>query len=346
MSTAKQVISVSTGTMLRAVVIIFAIYFVYILRDVVGILLVSALLAAVIDPLADFFARRRVPRSLTVIVTYVILFLLAAVILFAIIPPMIVELQGIGESFRSVWNKVVSSFDSLKTLSSRYGLESSFQLSIDSLNASFTQSFNNLFSTITGFLGGMVSFFIMLAITYFMVVEKNSLRDLTVALVPVRYHEYVASILAKVQRKVGQWVIGQLILAVFIGLLTYIGLAAFGVKYAVLLAVLAGFLEVLPYFGPVIATIPAAFFAFADSPTKAILVVIYYILVQRIENMILVPKIMQKTTGLNPIFVILALTVGYTVGGIAGVLLSVPVAAAANVVLEDYMERQNKAVAI
>lgn len=342
MTTEKRVIAISTGTMVRAVLILLAAYFIYILRDIVGIVLVSILLAAVIDPLADFFAKRRVPRSVTVLVTYLLLFVLAGVILFAIIPPMIVELQGIGDSFRSVWDKIVSSFAALKTISSRYGLDSSFQLSIDTLNATLTSSFNNLFSTITGFFGGIVSFFVVLAITYFMVVEKNSLRDMTVSLVPQRYHEYVSSILTKMQRKVGQWLIGQLILMAFIGLLSYIGLAAFGVKYAVLLAVLAGFLEVVPYMGPVLATVPAAFFAFSDSPTKAVLIVVYYLLIQRVENMILVPKVMQKTTGLNPIFAVLALTVGFVVGGIAGILLSIPVAAAANVVLDDYLERQKK----
>ncbi len=328
--------------MIRAVLIIMAVWFIYALRDLVGILLVSILLAAVIDPLAAFWEKKRIPRSVTVLLTYVILFLIAGVILIAIVPPLIVEMQGVGESFRSIWDRMVSSFDALKTISSRYGLDSSFQLSIDALNEALTASFNNLFSTVTGFLGGIVSFFIALAITYFIVVEKGSLKDMAISLVPKRYHDYVSSISAKMQQKVGQWLIGQLILMLFIGLLSYIGLAAFGIKYAVLLAVLAGFLELVPYLGPIIATIPAAFFALSDSPTKAVLIIAYYLLIQRVENMILVPKIMQKTTGLNPIFVVIALAIGFTVGGVAGVLLSVPVAAAANVVLSDYIERQNK----
>lgn len=344
MSETKQKISITTGTMIRAVLVVLAVYLAYLLRDIVGIVLVSIMLAAIIDPLADFLAKKKIPRSVTVLLTYIVLFLIVGVILFAIIPPMIVELHGMGDSFRSVWGKAVSSFDALKTISSRYGLESSLQLSIDAANDAVTGSFNGLFATISGFFGGLVSFFVVIALSYFMVVEKHSLRDMAVALVPRRYHDYIGSVSVKMQHKLGQWLIGQLILMLFIGVLSYIGLAVFGVKYAVLLAILAGFLEIVPYLGPVVATIPAVFFAFSDSPTKALLIVIYYLLVQRVEHMILTPKIMQKTTGLNPIFVVLALAVGFAVGGVAGILLAVPVAALANVVLAEYIERQNKTI--
>ncbi len=136
--------------------------------------------------------------------------------------------------------------------------------------------------------------------------------------------------------------IGQLVLMLFIGVLSYIGLLAFGVKYALLLAVLAALLEVVPYLGPVVATVPAVFFAVVDSPQKGLLVLIYYLLVQRIEHMVLIPKIMQKTTGLNPVLVVLALAAGFAVGGIAGGLLSIPVATAANTFMNDYLERQSK----
>ena len=176
-------------------------------------------------------------------------------------------------------------------------------------------------------------------------VEKDSIREIVNSILPKRHHEYVGSMLIKMQHKVGQWLIGQLVLMLFIGVLSYIGLLVFGVKYALLLAVLAGVFEIVPYLGPVAAAIPAVFFAAVDSPTKGLLILAFYLLIQRVEHLVLVPKIMQKTTGLNPIMVILALAVGFTVGGIAGGLLSIPVAAALNTLLSDYLERQNKQTA-
>jgi len=342
MDQGKQVISISTGTLIKAVGIILGVCLIYLLRELVGILLVSLLLAALIDPLADFFEKRKIPRSVTVLITYIIIFLLVGVLLFAIIPPMLVEMHSFSESAKMIWAKAVSSFDALRTLSARYGFEASFQLSVNAFNEGLTGWFNQLFSTISGFFGGIASFFLVVAFSYFLVVEKRSFRDLVSPLVPDRYRDYIGQIMAKMQHKVGQWLLGQLILMLFIGALTYVGLLVFGVKYALLLAVIAGFLEVVPYIGPIAAAVPAVIFALVDSPTKAALVLLYYLLIQRIENMILVPKIMQKTTGLNPILAVLALAVGFVLGGVAGVLLSIPVATAINVIISEYAERKNQ----
>ena len=342
MSQEKRIISVTTGTMIRAVLVLFGVWFVYATRALIGVLLVSILLAAVLDPIVDWFEKKRIPRSITVTILYVLIFLFLAVLLLAIIPPMIVEIKGVAENFGGLWKKVVSSFDALRVISARYGMEAGFQSSIDALNDTVTGSFANLFSTVTGALSGVMSFFIMLVISFFLVVEKDSIREIVNSLLPKRHHEYVGSMLIKMQHKVGQWLIGQLVLMLFIGVLFYIGLLIFGVKYALLLAVLAAVFEIIPYLGPVAAAIPAVFFATVDSPTKGILVLVYYLLIQRVEHLLLVPKIMQKTTGLNPIMVILALAVGLSIGGIAGGLLSIPVAAALNAILSDYLERQNK----
>jgi predicted PurR-regulated permease PerM len=338
----KRVISISTGTMIRVVLVVLGVGFLYIIRDVVGMLLVSVLLAAVLDPIADFFGKKKIPRSLTVLVIYILLFLVLGVLILAIIPPMIEQTRQIVGNFGSIWDRVVSSFASLQSLSAHYGLEASFKQSITSFTESFSGAFTNLYSTVSSVVNGIISFFVILVITFFLVVEKSSIRSIFTSVVPVQKREYLSSIFSKMQQKVGQWLIGQIVLMLFVGVLSYIGLLAFGVDYALLLAVIAGVTEIIPYVGPVVGGIPAVVFAFAVSPTTGIMVFALYFLIQRVENAVLVPKIMQKATGLNPIFAILALAIGFTVGGIAGGLLAIPVATAANVILSDHMERQNK----
>jgi predicted PurR-regulated permease PerM len=339
----KNIVVINTGTMLRALLVVLAAWFIYVVRDLIGILFVSLLLAAVIDPIAYFFEKKKIPSWLTVLIIYILLFVVLGVMLVLIIPPMILEIKSVAASFGSIWEKAVSSFDALKSISARYGLETGFQESIDALNNGISNSFAGLFSTITGLFGGLISFFAVLVISYFLVVEKAALKEAAVLVVPKRHHNYVWSISAKIQQKVGQWLIGQLILMLFVGVLSYVGLLAFGVKFALLLAIIAGFTEIIPYIGPVVATVPAVFFAVSDSPTKGVLILLFYLLVQRIENIILVPKVMQKATGLNPVFAVLALAVGFTVAGLPGGLLAIPAAAAANVVIKDYFERQTRA---
>lgn len=338
----KRVIAISTGTMIRAVLVVLGVGFLYIIRDIVAMLLVSILLAAVLDPIADYFGKKRIPRSLTVLVIYILLFLVLGVLILAIIPPMVEQTRQVIGNSGSIWDKVVSSFASLQSLSAHYGLEASFKQSVASFGETLSGSFTNLYSTLSNVVGGIISFFVILVITFFLVVEKSSIHDIFNSVVPTRHRDYLTSIFSKMQQKVGHWLMGQIILMLFVGILSYIGLLAFGVEYALLLAIIAAITEIIPYIGPVVGGVPAVLFAFAISPTAGILVFVFYFLIQRVENTILVPKIMQKATGLNPIFAILALAVGFTVGGIAGGLLAIPVATAINVVLSDHMERQNK----
>jgi predicted PurR-regulated permease PerM len=144
----------------------------------------------------------------------------------------------------------------------------------------------------------------------------------------------------RVQRKMGLWLRGQLILCLIIFALTYLGLSILGVKYALILALIAGLTEFIPYLGPFLGGVPAVFLAFTQSPTLAIFVAILYIIVQQIENNFLTPKIMEKAVGLNPIVSIAAIMVGFSIGGVIGALLSIPVATAAVVVIQDLLHKK------
>ena len=105
--------------------------------------------------------------------------------------------------------------------------------------------------------------------------------------------------------------------------------------FALALAVLAGLLEFVQYAGPILAAVPAVLVAFSVSPEKALFALILWFVIQQIENAVLVPKIMQRETGLNPVVSLFALMVGYTLGGIGGAILAIPFTAALLVFLND-----------
>ena len=339
MSEEKHVISVSTGTMIRFVLVILGVVFIYLFRDLVGALLLAMLLAFAISPIADALEKRKIPRSVTVLIVYIIFFSLLGLLILLLVPLIVSEWSDLITGFGLVWTKALSGFNSLQSASTRYGFEASFNQSVAAFNSATSNWFGGLYSTVSGVFSGIVSFFIVLVVSFFMVVERNSIRDMAVVVAPQRYHHFVLDIAAKMQKKIGQWLLGELILMLVIFILTYAGLLILDVKYALLLALFSGALEVVPYVGPVVAAVPAVLFAAVDSPTKAVFVVVLFFLVHRLENMILVPKVMQKTTGLNPIVAILSLAVGYSVSGFFGVLLAIPVAMAGSVVFFDYLER-------
>ena len=134
---------------------------------------------------------------------------------------------------------------------------------------------------------------------------------------------------------------GQLVLGLIIGVLVYIGLAVMGVPYALLLALLAGMFEIIPIFGPLLAMVPAVLLAFSSAgATLALSVIIFYIIVQRLENDLIYPLVVNKVTGVNPLVVILALLVGAKLAGLWGVLLSVPVVSALMEYINDIQKEK------
>jgi predicted PurR-regulated permease PerM len=193
-----------------------------------------------------------------------------------------------------------------------------------------------VFSGTLGVFSGLFGFVTVMVVSFYLVVaDENGMKELIRPLVPITRQGQVMQIISKIQKKMGLWVLGQLILSLSIFALTFIALMILGVKYALVLALLAGLFEVVPYIGPILSAIPAFFFALIQSPALAVGVVVLYILIQKIEGYVLVPKVMQKAVGASPLVILLSLLIGFKLAGIVGLLLAVPVASALLVVIEE-----------
>ncbi len=333
-----HVISISTGTFVKAVLIAAGLAFAWFIRDILAVLFAAVLLAALIDPLAGVFARRRVPRALAVLLVYLVLIGVAAGAVLVLVPIVGSELsQLVGAIPTSPFWDVFGKF---QAVTAEYGLQENVAAALRSLQSGVTSSFTSVFSTITGVFGALAAGLPVLVLAFYMVVEDESARRFFKNLAPEEYQPYLSRLFSKMQGKVGAWLRGQLTLGTVIGVTVYLGLLILDVRYALVLALLAALLELVPYVGPILSVIPAVLIAFGQSPVKALSVLVLYVVIQQLENNILVPKIMQKATGLNPIASIVALLVGVKVGGFVGALLSIPVATMAAVVLEDLFTKE------
>lgn len=179
----------------------------------------------------------------------------------------------------------------------------------------------------------------LFVITFYMLLDKKKIEDLVVSFF-VGKQERVRKTLVRIEEKLGAWMRGQLILSLTIGLIYYIGLLALGVPYALPLAILGGMMEVIPVIGPIIAAIPALLISLTISPFLAGVVGLFYFAVQQIENQVIVPQVMKRAVGLNPILVILVVAIGGRLLGVGGALLAVPIAVVVQVVLEQMIGPQ------
>lgn len=328
-------INISTQTFVKAILFALAIWFLWFVREIVAIFVVAIMFASLIDPFADWFSKRRIPRGLAVLAVYTILAGIASVVLILLIPIIIEQSGQLVSKLGVSYQDITDSLGQFRAFSESHGLADSVQDTINGFQQGISSSFSSVFSTVKGFFGSIAAMLIVFVLTFYMVSEEDSMRKYFKNFAPVEYQPYIAQLLTRMQQKIGAWLRGQLILGFVVGVAVYIGLKLLGVEYALLLALIAGLFEIIPYVGPIFSLIPTAIIGFAQSPILGIAVVILYLIIQQIENNILVPKIMQKATGLNPIFSILALLIGVKVAGFAGAILAIPIATMIAVATED-----------
>ncbi|MBI4280708.1 AI-2E family transporter [Candidatus Uhrbacteria bacterium] len=328
---------ISVLTIVKIVLVLAGLYLLYLVLGIIIIIFVSLLLAALIDPLADWFQKRKIPRGLAVLVIYIALFAVLALIAILLVPPILTEFSELAQNFGTVWERLTATFGNAQEFFSRYGidLEKNIQRGLQSLEETIAAGIENAFGTVWGFFGGLLKFLMVLVLTFYMVVEEGALKRLFRSVAPEEHQPYLADLLTRMQQKIGLWLRGQITLMIVVGVLTYVGLLILGVDYALVLGLLAGLAEIIPYVGPIVAAVPAVIIAFSQSWVLAIFAAILAFAIQQLENNLLVPKIMQRAVGLNPIVSIVALLVGARLGNVLGAILAIPVATAIAVVLHD-----------
>ncbi|MBU1032816.1 MAG: AI-2E family transporter [Patescibacteria group bacterium] len=339
----ERLFNIKTSAIIKIVVILLALGFLWLVRDILALLFVALFLAALMNPAALWAAKKRIPKGLVVLLVYILLLAALGALSALIIPTLTKQFGNLYQSLGAFVLSLSGSIQILREYVGQYGFIQDLTTSFDSIQGQASWAAGGLYTTLTGFFGGLAGLLIVMVMAYYMVVEEKEAVRLFQNLVPKKYQDISAKILTQVQMKIGNWLGGQLALSLIIGVLYYIGLLILGVESALALAVFAGFLEFIPYLGPILGGIPIVIVAFSDSPFKAVLALGLVILIQQLENHAIVPKLMQKAVGLNPLISIVAVLIGAKLFGVVGVLLAVPVATAISVVLtEVYKYKQIK----
>lgn len=337
-------VKVSPLIILQTIAILAAVLFLYAVRYIIAILFVALILTAAIEPAVNWFHRKRVYRPVAVIAVYLIIFVLAGSLISFLVPPLVHQFQTFTKDLPLYREQLSKTFSGLEFYFRAYNIEMDLEKISSSFGQSLTESSGQIFSKTVGLFAGIFSMIVIMSLTFYLSVKKDGIRNFLVSITPAKYQEYVISITDRIKNQIGRWVNGQMILMGVIFVLDYVALLTLGIPYALVLAIYGGVLEVIPYLGPILAAIPPILIGFLISPLKGLLVLGAYILIQQIENHIIVPQVMRKAVGLNPVTVILSLLIGVRLGGILGGILAVPLATALSVVLKDFMESNVPAV--
>lgn len=267
---------------------------------------------AALSPFSDFLINKKVPKILAALIPYILVLAFLVLIIFPIVPFFISQVQLLFKTFPNYVNQVAGTLNVKVENISNFFTPGIDAIGVNALTVT-GKIFSGVFSTLT-----------VLVISFYLSLGKNRLKDEFVGLFPANFQKIAKDTTFQIEKKLGAWFRGQLALSLTIGVITWISLTILGLPFAIPLALLAGILEILPTVGPIISAIPAVIVALAISPTTALYVVILYTVIQTLENNILVPKIMEKAVGLNPIVIIIGVLIGSKFLGILGALLAVP----------------------
>ncbi len=326
-------VSISTGTMVRATLLVLGIFLIWFLRDLVLVLLTSIVIASFIESSVPYFARIGIGRVFGVVILYAVSLFFLAGLFYLFAPLLVTEIYNFSSTLSSYvpgvyfldyfQNEAFSGAkDVVANLSNNFSFSSLLSVSkafIANLSGGFVQTLSVAFGSIFNLIS-------IILISFYLSIQERGIENFLRLIFPLAYEDYVVDLWERSRRKIALWVKGQMLLGFLIAVLTYLTLSLLDIQYALLLAIIAGIMELIPY-GILVALIPAVSFSyFSGGISSALSVAGAYLIIHQFEVFLFAPLIIKKVVGLSPIVIILAALVGFELGGIWGILLAIPAA--------------------
>lgn len=340
MPTQKQTFDLTFSTILKVALVVLGFVFLYLIKDVLAIVFLAIIIASTVGVWAGFFESFHLPRMLGVLLIYLFFIAMIGLVIYFVLPPVIDEIKQLAIVLPDYYDAFSAQvFKTTRGIAPDYAKDAqdflaAFGDSIKGFTSSAVGAVSNLF-------GGVLAFVLMLVISFYLSVQKDGVQEFLRFVLPKSHEDYTLRLWHRVNIKLGKWLQGQLLLGLIVGTVVFIGLWFIGVPYALLLGLVAGVFEIIPIVGPLFSSLVGIAVATIISPALGIFTAIFYLIIQQSESHILVPLLMKKITGLNPVVVIIALLVGAKLGGVIGMLISVPLATIAGELFDDFAEQKS-----
>ncbi len=305
-------VEVSHKTIIFTVVFLGSIWFLYFIRDIVLQLFIALLLVSILTPFVTKLSKFKIPRIISILFSYILIFSFLGFTVGSILPPLIEQTTNLANNLPSY----------LQNLGlQKYANEEVLKQTVSQLGSIPGQIIKAGFSLF----GNILSIITVAIFAFYLLIVRDRFETSIEFLFGKDKTKGITNLVNILETKLGGWARGQFILMLLIGILSYLGFIILGIPYALPLAMLAGIFEIVPYIGPIIAAVPAIILGFSISPFLGFAAIGLAILIQQLENYVLVPKIMEKSTGVSPIITLISLAVGFRLAGIVGMIISIPI---------------------
>ncbi len=317
-------IEISPKTIILTLAILILFWLAFLVRDLILLLFIAFTLAVALNPLVERLKRLRIPRPLAVALVVLLIFAFFGLLIFVGITPFISQFNRLVEGLISFWQSLrLPAFIN--------------QTTVENAVRNFSQA---TISFVFNLLGNVVAFASVIVFTIYFLLERENYEHL-VKYLSERKIGPGALIFTKIEDKLGAWVRGQFLVSLTVGVLYFIALSALGLSFALPLAIIGGLLEVIPFIGPILAALPAGLLALAVSPLRAAETAVAYLFIQQLEGNLLVPQIMKRAVGLNPLLVLIAIAIGVRIFGFIGVFVAVPATVVIQIIVSETTRKKS-----
>ncbi|MFM6847903.1 MAG: AI-2E family transporter [Terrabacter sp.] len=309
------------------------------LATTITILVVALFLTLALNPIVEWLGRRGLRRSLSVAIVFVgviVVFVLLGLLVF---PPVITQGTQLVQEAPSYVDRILNA-RWVQELDKNYDV-------VDKISEEFNKRLtdeNFIGSVLGGVLGagravvnGVFQTFTILILTLYFLASLPKMKRVAYSMVPASRRNRVAQLSEEIMRRTGSYAIGQVAIATVNAVLSYVMMSILGIPYAAVLAVLVGFLGLVPMVGATLGAALVCLVAFFDEPRTALIAGIYYLIYQQVENYVIAPRIMQRTVSVPGAVTVVAALAGGTLLGVLGALLAIPVAAAFLLLVDEVL---------
>lgn len=297
----------------------------------------AAFITYLLNPLVTAIERRGTPRTGAILLAYLALLFVAAGIFLYGVPRIVEQLYGLSETIPLYTEQVHGIIQSIQARYADLGIPDGMRQVIDErihwLEDNVLQFVKRAIASLIGMAGYVFKILLAPVLSFYFLKELDLIKKKAILALPEDWREETSRLFREIDRVLGSFIRGYLLVAAIVGGLTAVAIALLGLEFALMLGIFAGLTELIPYFGPAIGAVPAIGLAVLKSKWLAAKVAFAFFIIHQLEGNIISPKILGDKVGLHPLMVIFSLMAGGELYGLAGMLLAVPAAAVLRVVV-------------
>lgn len=318
------------------------------LKVVLTPFIVAMIISYILNPIVNLLSERRVPRTLAVLLIYALFLVSLVVITMNLIPVFIKQLRELNEHLPELTSKVKMFVDGVhQNKQIPFGIREAFGRALMQLEITINESVSDFVQEIGSTIGFIFIIMIVPFVAFYMLKDFKLIEKTVLTMIPKTHRKGTLKLLFDIDRALGNYIRGQFIVCMVIGLLAYIGYWIIDLPYPLLLASGVAIFNIIPYVGPFFGAAPAFIMASAVSVKMMLLVIVVNVTVQMLEGNLVSPQVVGKSMNMHPLLIIFALLVGGEIAGIVGLILAVPVFAVLKVILQHlYLYFVNRKVKI